>query len=297
MFVGDMTEVMNALFQISSDRSPADHSYEEIRTVVLDIILGREKTSYAPDQFEHLIIGVEEVLDRREGRSADPRGRRNGLSRDDSNLVREVFWDLFLQRIITLGIDNSNREFPFFSLSHNGRRLLEGENPYLFHDVDSYTKLINSLVPDLSPVTLLYLQEAAQAFRSGCLLAATVMVGVASEHTFLLLLEALEAHPAYGPHFQGAVGKRTVLEKFRAFHAAFNGHVKKALPRTLSENIETELEGILSVIRRFRNDAGHPSGAIPSREQTYMLLQLFVPYCQRVYGILDFIRGGSSAAP
>jgi hypothetical protein len=288
---------MHAISTIFPERGPLDHSYEEIRTAVLDIILGREQTTYSPDQFGHLIVGVEEVLDRREGRSVGPNGRRNGLSQNDSNLVREVFWDLFLQRIITLGIDDSNRAFPFFSLSHTGRRLAEGQNPYLFHDVDSYTRLIQSTVPNLNAVTLLYLQEAAQAFRSGCLLAATVLVGVASEHTFLLLLEALEANPAYGPHFHGAVAKRTLLEKFRAFQAAFNGHVKKALPRTLSENIETELEGILSVIRRFRNDAGHPSGAIPSREQTYMLLQLFVPYCQRVYGVLDFVRGASSATP
>ena len=209
----------------------------------------------------------------------------------------EVFWDLFLQRIITLGIDDSNREFPFFSLSHTGRKLLEGENPYLFHDVDSYTRLIESMVPNLSKVTLLYLQEAAQAFRSGCLLAATVMVGVASEHTFLLLLEALESHKTYGAHFRGAVAKRTLLDKFRACQAAFNSHVKKDLPPKLKDNIETELEGILSVIRRFRNDAGHPSGDIPSREQTYMLLQIFIPYCQRVYGVLDFVRSGVPTPP
>lgn len=274
-----------------------DHSYEELRTVVLDVILGREQARQTPDQFGHLIEGVEDVLDRREGRPVDPHGRRVGLSANDSNLVREVFWDLFLQRIITLGIDNSNREFPFFSLAHNGRQLLDGENPYLFHDVGSYTRLIKGLVPSLSPVTLLYLQEAAQAFRSGCLLAATVMVGVASEHTFLLLLEALESHPTYGTHFRGAAGKRTLLDKFRAFQTAFDSHVKKAMPRKLSENIETELEGILSVIRRFRNDAGHPSGDIPTREQTYMLLQIFIPYCQRVYGVLDFVRGSSSSIP
>jgi hypothetical protein len=274
-----------------------DHSYEEIRSVVLEIILGTEKTGYEVNQFQHLIGGVEEVLERRAGRPVERHGGLKGLSPNDANLVREAFWDLFLQRIITIGVDDSNRTFPFFSLSHSGRRLLEGENPYLFHDVDSYTQLINGLVPDLSSVTLLYLQEAAQAFRSGCLLAATVMVGVASEHTFLLLLEALESHPTYGPHFVGVAAKRTVLEKFRAFQAAFNSHIKKSLPRKLSENIETELEGILSVIRRFRNDAGHPSGDIPSREQTYMLLQIFIPYCQRVYGVLDFVRSGPPPAP
>jgi hypothetical protein len=37
---------------------------------------------------------------------------------------------------------------------------------------------------------LLYFQEAIQAFKANCLLSATVMLDVAAEHTFLLMLEA-----------------------------------------------------------------------------------------------------------
>jgi hypothetical protein len=32
----------------------------------------------------------------------------------DKLLVQEVFWDLIYQRVLTLGIDLANREFPFF---------------------------------------------------------------------------------------------------------------------------------------------------------------------------------------
>lgn len=41
-------------------------------------------------------------------------------------------------------------------------------------------------------LSTIYLQEAMQAFKAGCLLSATVMLGVAAEHTFLLTLEAAE---------------------------------------------------------------------------------------------------------
>ena len=40
-----------------------------------------------------------------------------------------------------------------------------------------------------------------QSFKSGCMLASTVMLGVASEHSFLLLIEAAENSPKYGQHF------------------------------------------------------------------------------------------------
>lgn len=44
------------------------HSYEEIRSVALDILVGREKVSYGLNQYQHLSIGIAEVLARREGR-------------------------------------------------------------------------------------------------------------------------------------------------------------------------------------------------------------------------------------
>ena len=44
-----------------------DHSFEEIRSVIIDILARREKVNYEPTQFAHLKIGVAEVFQRREG--------------------------------------------------------------------------------------------------------------------------------------------------------------------------------------------------------------------------------------
>lgn len=266
-----------------------DHSYEELRSVVLDIISGREKVDYSPDQFQHLVIGAAEVLERREGRGQPDRQQRR-LSPTDSELVREIFWDLFLQRIITLGINDSNREFPFFKVSSQGKRILANQNPYIFHDVSTYTKLIQTNIPSINATTLLYLQESMQSFRSGCLLAATVMLGVASEHSFLLLIEAAETNATYAQHFVNTSTQKTMLQKFRKFRAALEQHVQSALPSELKEDLDVQFDGILSVIRTFRNDAGHPSGKIMEREQVYVLLQMFVPYCKKLYGLIEFFK-------
>jgi len=42
-----------------------NHSYEEIRDIILDLLSGREKAGYEVGQYEHLAIGVAEVFKRR----------------------------------------------------------------------------------------------------------------------------------------------------------------------------------------------------------------------------------------
>ncbi len=267
-----------------------DHSYEEIRSVVLDIIAGREKTAYVADQFQHLLLGVAEVFDRRSGQSHPGRHHQSQSTPKDADLTLEVFWDLFRQGIITLGLNSSNREFPFFRLSQAGKRIVDNQTVYFFHDVSTYTALIRSNVPSINATTLLYLQEAMQAFRSGCLLSATVMLGVASEHSFLLLAEAAEQNSTYNAKFSNVLKERTTLQRFRKFRAAVQQHVLGTLPPELKEDLDVQFDGILSVIRTFRNDAGHPSGKIMEREQVYVLLQMFIPYCKKLYGLIDFFN-------
>lgn len=141
---------------------PQSHTYEEIRDVVVDILLGRERTQYDPSQFEHLKLGVNEVFGRRAGQT----GHASQLPRNprDEELVRDVFWDLFRQGAITLGMNNSNPNWPFFRLSHLGERTLASQSPWRFHDTSSYLTLVRREVPDLSDQAAVYLDEAVQAF-------------------------------------------------------------------------------------------------------------------------------------
>jgi hypothetical protein len=268
-----------------------DHSYEEIRNVAIEILSGRQRTRTdvirSSDDLERAIAGV---IERPEDQGTFDRHHVPSLMGTDRQLFDEVFWDLFRQGIITPGWNESNRNLPFFRISHFGKRILENENTYFFHDLTSYTTLIQSNVPNINDVTLLYLQEAMQSFRSGCMLAAAVMLGVASEHSFLLMLEAAESNSAYGSYFTSAAKERTILQKFLKFKSALEKHVLPKLPAEIKEDLGIDFEGILSVIRNFRNDSGHPSGKILGREQTYVLLQMFVPYCKKVYQLIEFFK-------
>ena len=90
-----------------------------IRNIVLDILTEREHVQYEPSQFNHLAHGVVEVMIRR--KSPAPEGRMPiemypEISQEDADILREVFWDLVVEKIITIGSDAANPDFPWFKL-------------------------------------------------------------------------------------------------------------------------------------------------------------------------------------
>ncbi len=265
-----------------------DHTYEEIRSTALDLLATREKAPYELTQYQDLLLSVAHVLQHRDGVAQQQvhGGRPPQLTQCDRELFLEVFWGLFREGVITLGLNDNNREFPFFRVTSFGRRILEHQQAYFFHDVSSYEAVIKTEVPQIDDTTLLYLKEAMQSFRTGCLLAATVMLGVATEHTFLLLIEKIDQNHTHKQTFANVEQQRTILQKVNKFKHILDQESGN-LPPNVKEDLDTHFLGILSIIRTFRNQSGHPTGQIVGREQAYILLQLFVPYCKKMYQLMD----------
>jgi len=266
-------------------RSSKTHSYDVIRSAAVDIIAGREGTSLDPNNFPNLAICVAETLMKRDGER--PSGSHESLGDADAELLRDVFWDLFRQGVITIGLDRHNADFPWFRLSYLGRQMIQGQGPYFFHDVTSYEKTIRENVAAIDDTTLLYAKEAMQAYLSGCILSATVMIGVAAEGAFEELLDTIAAKPTHATAYAPVLKERLVLRRLLRFRETIAKHAND-LPASLKEGLETNLLGIAELIRNFRNDSGHPSGKVVSREQCYILLHLFVPYCKKVYELSDY---------
>ena len=272
-----------------------NHSYEEIRAVILDIISGKEKVSYDPNQYGHVECGVAEVLAKRESIS-----RSNGIinsgnypiSSSDKNLVLEIFWALFREGIITLGLDSSNREFPFFRLSIYGQKVIDNEQTYFFHDVSSYRERLENEIPNLDEVTKIYLQEAMQSFRVGCLLASSVMLGVATEHTFNRLIEAIDQSATYKDAYKSVSKEQLISRRLTKFKNVFDSK-KKDYPTDICQDFDSQFLGIQTIIKNYRNDSGHPTGKIIDREQMYVLLNLFIPYGKKTYELIQFFKGDS----
>lgn len=211
------------------------HSYEELRTAVFDVLSGRTRTSFAPNQYQHLKIGVGQALQDRglePARPPMPYPADTALDSADANIFMELFWDLFRQGIISLGMDDANPEFPWFHVTPLGQRILAGENPYFVHDVSGYETRIRREIPKIDSTTLIYMKEALQDFRSGCVLSATVMLGVAAEHTFQLLVEVIEKNPAHAKVFEAVSKERTLLPGSIGFEKFWTGTPGSFLPRS-----------------------------------------------------------------
>jgi hypothetical protein len=187
-------------------------TYEEVRDAMVDILTGREQVTQMPRHWVDLQNETALALDRRAGRSLpDQHGLSLvRLSADDAELVRDVFWDLFRQGFITLGLDDSNPQWPFFRLSHFGKtRLATGTSTYI--------AMVRLHAPALDPITQMYLEEAVSSFYAGCHLASAVMLGIAAEKMFTDLLDVGLANPSQAPRFQGTVRERHVLPKMARF--------------------------------------------------------------------------------
>ncbi|HET9321103.1 MAG TPA: hypothetical protein VFO27_15055 [Bryobacteraceae bacterium] len=200
----------------------------------------------------------------------------------DVELVRDVFWDLFRQGFITLGLNDNNEKWPWFRLTHYARSTLAVQNPYRFHDTGSYLGLVRKSVPDISAEAVSYLEEAVATFYADCLLASCVMLGVAAEIEFLRLIAVGAANQTYGASFTKADKERAIRQKILKFQNGL-GALPQALREQAGEDLDTHLTAIQSILRVARNEAGHATIAkAPTREQVYVYLQLFVPFAEQV---------------
>jgi hypothetical protein len=141
--------------------------------------------------------------------------------------------------------------------------------------------LVRREVPDLSDQAAAYLDEAVQAFYAQCLLASSVMLGVAAEAEFLRPLDVAVSRPNVGNRFSSAANEKFIRQKITKFLPALAG-IAPQLDRQATEDLDTNFAPIQSVLRIARNDAGHPSSATPQRENVYVNLQLFVPFARQL---------------
>ena len=255
-----------------------NHSYEEVRGAVIDVLLAEVPHHERVEQWESLKTATAIELLKRAGQASSYPPPK--LSAPDAELARDVFWDLFRQGHITLGSDNHNPNWPWFRLSHFGATALKGADPYKFTDTESYLEMVRAQVSTLDATTELYLSEAMRAFYANCLLSSAVLLGVAAETRFLRMIDAAVRSPSFGPIFKPVEDERPLLRKITKFQNLVAAN-RKTLGAA-AEDLDVNLNAIQSVIRISRNDAGHALGRPADRAQTYVLLQLFAPFARKL---------------
>lgn len=260
------------------------HTYEEIRNTVIDALLA-ERPHRQINVYADLVGEVTDLLVIRGApteRNMLSGSSGNLMNDHDTELVRDVFWDLFRQGVVILGRNDMNQSWPSFRLSYNAKETLAKRSPYRFHDVNSYLKLVKAAAPDLAPVTEEYLAEAVATYYVERLLSACVMLGVAAEVEFLRLIEIGIASPAYASVFKTIDKEPTVRRKVVKFQMALTT-LPKLLLQQSGEDLDMHINSIQSVLRVAQNKAGHAlADRTPSRETVYVNLQMFVPFVGHV---------------
>ena len=199
-------------------------------------------------------------------------------------LVIEVMWQLIMQGVITPGKDASNPALPWFRVTSYGKMVLEAER-FIPHDPAGYLDDVREVAGTTAgQAALTYLEEALRCFTLGCHLASVLLLGVAAEAVFLRLCEVIrgalqnDAERTQFDQLQWVKPKhRWVVEKY----AALPAEVRRA---HLPESLDLTLTSLYDLIRRQRNELGHPQEDPPAidREQAFTYFKLFPTFIQDV---------------
>ena len=118
------------------------------------------------------------------------------------------------------------------------------------------------------------------------------MLGVAAEAILYQLFEWMKNN-ATNPTFIKKIVRVEKLLSTKSKQDIIFAEIKQyknKLDPTISENIETNLDGIGNFIRLQRNDSGHPTRTRKNRDEIFVNLRLFVPYCKQVYDFIDWLE-------
>lgn len=264
----------------------------ELRSLVLEAMKKEPET-----QYENVCSNIAEIAVNKKIVS-NPRPQNTTvyggyfvLQKNDKELVREVIWNLIIERVITLGMNSDNPTWPWLKLTAYGKTIVSSKLP-VPHDPSGYLKQINIEIPALDKVILIYLKESINTYNINALLSATITLGCASEKALLLLIESY-TNAIQGTTRQQKFRQRTegkmIKRQFDEFTKAIRNIIGN-MPNDVSDGIDNILLGIFEMIRNYRNDAGHPTGKIPCKEQIYANLQVFITYCKKVYQLKDYFN-------
>jgi len=259
--------------------------YDELKSLVIDSI----KEHGNSFEFKNLCNGIgNKVVKRGIVKSPHPDNIQAiyfPLQKKDENRIREILWDLIIERVLTIG-DYQNDSWPHFSLTEYGEKFIKSNKP-VPNDTNGYLNRIKKEIPDLDSVIEIYLSESIRTYNINQLLSATITLGCASEKALLLLIET------YRDTFKDNTKQEKFIKKtkgkfikiqFEEFDKDFTG-IMGQLPYDLKDNYRNTLTGIFEMIRRNRNLAGHPTGKQIDKDTLFANLQVFIPYCRYIYDL------------
>jgi hypothetical protein len=216
------------------------------------------------------------------------------LSHQDSSVLREAvrqeMWLLLGQGLLVFGKDENNPNWPWYRLTEAGMDIVSNQHP-LPYDPDGFIREFLNKNPSADSVIVAYVQEAVRSFNHGCPIASSVMVGAASEKALLLLFQSFElaiSDPAKKKKFAKTY-RWTIHSKYRTLKEHMDLMISsRRLPSPMKEYAVSEVPGAFELIRRQRNEAGHPELYTGIDSDTVFLnLRVLTEYVRRIYDLIE----------
>lgn len=290
---------------MARERIPREILTDRLRQFVLR---GRdgEVWEVAEDKGGNLMSQLQDDLGREFG---DPETQRievasnSFLTEEERRDVYDILWSYVeagILRPTTGGPRNQSRTaWSELYRTPYGRKVLEGDGP-LPEDIAEFLRRFGADAPQLDTTTRFYVEQALRAFRVKLFPSTVVMIGCAAERIMDCLAQALA--PKLPPMLRGRLNKAItdgpLAELWKVFRSQFDSYRFAIFaPHGLARSAETGLDGLFLVVKRARDDNGHPTEVQLSENEVRALLQVFLEHARYASIALEGIAALPAAQP
>jgi hypothetical protein len=233
-----------------------------------------------------------------------------GIPSDIANLMRQTFWEFFLQGILAPAPKRNPLEDSIYPEKHQDfwlyldyvmltpygvQILIDSKNRIQVHDPDGYLTNFWGASPPPDNEMMRYLSECVAVFRGGHLLASVVLLGVASERLIEVLAKSLRdalGDPTGTRWFQTKYSnKRDISTRFNVLSGKLMQEYGEALRQ---QKLKDGFQGVVTLtfeeIRLARNDIAHPTDRQFTWNEVSGFLHNFVQYFRYINAIIAFLK-------
>lgn len=268
--------------------------YETTRQIVLEILREKYCLPNCNLQFGGIIHEVEKrAISNKFIQEPNTTGYTNTPNLPDSNVehILDFMNSLLHEGVIRWGLNRLNLDPPFMSITAYGCKVLANNEPTPY-DPDGYLNDIKSKIA-LDDTSELYLTECIQTFQRGNYLSSAVMLGVSAESIFNNMyncfISSLKS-PKVASEFERLRKTSSTKRRIDLVTDTIKVKATKEFPKEIVDNFDSKTSPILNLIRRLRNDVGHPTGIEIKRMEMFVNLMLFKVYCDESRQIIEFLK-------
>lgn len=271
--------------------SQSNLGYDEMKRIVLSSIKGGDFNQYE-DIVQKVVNHLLSHNICNETTSYSHSQGYKDISAVDGMLVHQIVWDLIIERVLTIGCDKINNQWPFLRLTDFGKQIIEDDIP--IHDVDGIINAIFEKIPEIDNIIIKYLAEALNTYRIGALLSSSVMLGCATEKAIVLLIESYtlwlsgKGEDKEKTKFENSKTK-AISRRFEEFNKSFMSH-KSSIPSDYYDDFDIVINSVFTIIRKNRNSAGHPTGNKIDKSELALWLHVFSSHCRRIYDLINYFK-------